>query len=267
MRRVRSLARAARVVDAGRAKREAPDTRAKRGSDVHPDLPAHARLVAGIRSRVAVVTFAMAPRMLPLEPSDELALRSAVLRLGLSEEAAIRAALPLFHARVLGRGEYLLRAGERAELAGVLVNGLLREHFVTERGVERTKSFVTALQFTGSLADLLSGEPARPFIVAEESSRVVLAPYAELRRLEQLWPSWAAAARRSLEHLLLSKAEREYQFMCLDAEHRYAAFLARHPDLEARVAATHIASYLAMTPVHLSRLRARRARARPPGRV
>jgi CRP-like cAMP-binding protein len=51
--------------------------------------------------------------------------------------------------------------------------------------------------------------------------------------------------------------------MCLDAEQRYAAFLARYPHLETTVAASHIASYLAITPVHLSRLRARRARARP----
>lgn len=201
-------------------------------------------------------------QLLPLETSDELALRQAFGRLGLAQEPAIAEALPLFRARVLGRGEYLLRAGELATLVGVLVSGLLREHFVTERGIERTKSFVTPLQFTGSLADLLSQKPSRPFIVAEETSRVVVAPYAELRRLEQLYPAWAAVARRSIEHLLLDKAEREYQFMCLDAEARYAAFLERYPHLEARVAALHIASYLAITPVHLSRLRARRARAR-----
>jgi CRP-like cAMP-binding protein len=198
--------------------------------------------------------------MEPLTASDEMALCSAMRRLGLTEQLALAASLPLFHVRVLQRGEYLLRGGERAALAGVLVSGLLREHFVTEKGVERTKSFVTPLQFTGSLADLLSEKPSRAFIVAEETSRLVLAPYAELRKLESVWPSWTAATRRSLEHLLLDKAEREYHFMCLDAEGRYAAFLARYPHLEASVAASHIASYLAITPVHLSRLRRRRAR-------
>jgi CRP-like cAMP-binding protein len=198
--------------------------------------------------------------MEPLAASDELALRTALGRIGLTEEAPIADGLSLFHVRALQRGEYLLRGGERATLAGVLVSGLLREHFVTEKGVERTKSFITPLQFTGSLADLLSDKPSRAFIVAEQTSRLVLAPYAELRRLEAVWPSWSAAARRSIEYLLADKAEREYQFMCLDAEGRYAAFLARYPHLEASVAASHIASYLAITPVHLSRLRRRRAR-------
>jgi CRP-like cAMP-binding protein len=171
-----------------------------------------------------------------------------------------------FGARTLRRGEYLLRGGQPATLVGVLISGLLREHFLTDKGVERTKSFVMPLQFTGSMADLLSGQPSRAYIRAEQASRVVVAPYARLRELESRWPSWAAAARRSVEHLLLDKAEREYQFMCLDAEARYAAFLARYPHLETSVAATHIASYLAITPVHLSRLRARRARRRSAAR-
>jgi len=197
-----------------------------------------------------------------LSDGDKAALQSALRRLGLSEQSSIEAAFPLFHARRLARGEYLLRAGEQATLVGVLVSGLLREHFVTDRGTERTKGFVTALKLTGSFADVLSGRPSRAFIIAEQRTRVVLAPYAEIRKLEAASPSWAAAVRRSIELLLLDKAEREYQFMCLDAEARYAAFVAEYPQLHASLAASHIASYLAITPVHLSRLRARRARAR-----
>jgi CRP-like cAMP-binding protein len=44
----------------------------------------------------------------------------------------------------------------------------------------------------------------------------------------------------------------------MDAATRYDRFATRYPGLEARVAARHIASYLGITPVHLSRLRRRR---------
>lgn len=197
-----------------------------------------------------------------LAANDESAFRSAVARLGLSDESAIGAALRLLRAYSFSRRQHLLVAGQRAALAGLLVDGLLREYFVSEKGVERTKSIVTPGQFTGSLADLLSEEPSRANIVAEEPSRVLLAPWSALRALEQQSVAWAALQRRSLEHLLLYKAQREYQFLCLDAEARYGAFLERHPDLESRVAAQDIASYLGITPVHLSRLRARRLKKR-----
>lgn len=199
-----------------------------------------------------------------LTTDDEAAFRGALARLGLTEARHYEDVRGYLNARTLRRGEYLLRAGEHATQMGLLVRGLLREFFVSSKGVERTKSFVVPSQLTGSLADLLSGEPSRASIVAEEPARLVLAPYTAVRALEQSSPAWAAAGRRSLEHLLLYKAEREYQFLCLDAEARFAAFTARHPRLEARVAGRHLASYLGITPVHLSRLRARRVRRRPP---
>lgn len=198
----------------------------------------------------------------PLTPEDEGAVAAAFARLGLTDPPAVAAGLALMRAYSLARGEHVLRTGEPAVLAGVLVSGLLREYFLTRKGVERTKSIVTALQFTGSLADLLSGQPSRASIVAEEPSRVVLAPYGALRALEERFPTWAVLQRRSVEHLVRYKAEREYQFLCLDAAERYQAFRTQHPNLEARVAAHDIASYLGITPVHLSRLRARRARNR-----
>jgi CRP-like cAMP-binding protein len=62
------------------------------------------------------------------------------------------------------------------------------------------------------------------------------------------------------ERLYLLKSEREYELLALDAEQRYRAFQARYPGLEARVTQRHVASYLGITPEHLSRLRARARR-------
>ena len=166
--------------------------------------------------------------------------------------------LALFHVRELPRGAYLLRAGELAGEVAVVVRGLLREHFVLADGVERTKAFVLEGGFTGSLADLLSGARSRAFIVAEEPSRLLVAPFSALRSLHERDPAWRRGHERYVESLFLQKAEREYELLGLDAEARYAAFARRFPGLEARIAARHVASYLGITPVHLSRLRRRR---------
>ncbi|MBP7685749.1 MAG: Crp/Fnr family transcriptional regulator [Deltaproteobacteria bacterium] len=166
--------------------------------------------------------------------------------------------LALVRVRELGRGEHLLRAGDLARDAAVVVSGLLREHFLLADGTERTKAFVLEGELSGSLADLLSDSPARAYIVAEEPCRLLVVDFAQSSALAAKNPAWGQVRARATEALLRIKAEREYELLGLDADARYAAFRARYPGLEARVAAKHVASYLGITPVHLSRLRRRR---------
>ncbi|MCB9647072.1 MAG: Crp/Fnr family transcriptional regulator [Deltaproteobacteria bacterium] len=176
---------------------------------------------------------------------------------------ALAAAESLLRARTLARGEHLLVGGmERASDVVFVVQGVLREYFLLADGTERTKAFIAEAQVAGSLADLLSDAPSRASIVAEHETRVLLARYDEMKALGQRFPSWADFGRRTTAALLSRKAEREYELLALDAEGRYEAFLAQCPGMEARVTAKNVASYLGITPVHLSRLRRRRSGAR-----
>ena len=168
--------------------------------------------------------------------------------------------LALASPRELPAGATFLRAGVRATELAVVVKGLLREYFLMRDGSERTKAFIPEGGISGSLADLLSAAPSRAFIVADEPARVLVIPYASMQSLSRTSTAWARLGRLGLERLLMQKAEREWELLGLDAEQRYAAFRARHPNLEARVLGRHVASYLGITAVHLSRLRRRRAR-------
>lgn len=196
--------------------------------------------------------------------------------LGSLDAASMAAGLSTFRVRAFERGASFLRAGEPATEVALVIEGLLREYFPlghrplgrgeSKATHERTKAFILPGQATGSLADLISGQPSRASIVVEQPARLLTARYAELQRLAARDPAWAAIGRVATERLLLSKSEREWELLALDAEGRYASFRARHPGLEAIVAARHVASYLGITPEHLSRLRRRlreRARARP----
>ena len=193
-----------------------------------------------------------------ITPQERELLIAGLLRFGPIEPADLPLLDQLGQLAQLRRGEHLLRGGERATRAGLVLQGLLREYFLMTDGVERTKAFVQAGEHTGSLADLLSGQPSRAFIVAEEPARVLLFDYATLRGLADQSLIWTRWTLRMVEHLFIHKAEREYELLGLDAEARYAACAERYPGLEARVAARHVASYLGITPVHLSRLRRKR---------
>ena len=186
--------------------------------------------------------------------------RAAVERFSALEPELIAAAAKLLSIRELKRGEFLLRAGEPATHGGMVARGLLRELYVLKDGPERTKAFIQEGEPTGSLADLLRGGASRAWIVAEEPTRVVLLPFAANMELAR-FASWRAYQLQLLQLMFLAKAEREYELLGLDAEARYEAFRVRYPGLEARVAARHVATYLGITAVHLSRLRRRRRQA------
>lgn len=172
-------------------------------------------------------------------------------------EGAVDALVQHAHVRHYGRGDYLLRGGERATHVMAVLEGLLREHYVDAHGVEHTRSFVREGEVSGSLVDLLSGRPAMTYVEALEPTRALVFPYDALDALSAEHPSLTEVLRRSAEALAVRKTRREHELLTKSADERYATWCAEHRELDARVSRKLVASYLGITPEHLSRLRAR----------
>ncbi len=190
-------------------------------------------------------------------PEELAALRAALDRLSPLPESAF-ARLPLTR-QVLPRGAVLLRAGEAATRTGFVLAGALREYWILEDGSERTRSFNLPGDFAGSLSDLLEARPSRIWVTAERDSVVLAADWATLRQLSDTDPAWGRLSRAVAEQLYLRKVEREYELLALDAAARYRRTLERWPTLEQLFSQRDIASYIGITPVHLSRLRGRKS--------
>lgn len=165
----------------------------------------------------------------------------------------------------LDKGEALLRAGERAHLVGFVVSGGLREHYVLADGGERTKGFSLPGWFAGSLSDLISGEVSKVWIEAAAPSVLLTLPWADVRRWQESRPAWTRFGWLVAERLYMMKVEREYELLAMDAAARLEATLARWPTLEQVFSQRDIASYVGVTPVHLSRLRTAKAASPAPG--
>ena len=157
---------------------------------------------------------------------------------------------------VLPAGSHFLKAGDHANEVALLLSGALREYYVLPDGTERTRNFHLPGVFAGSLADLLSNAPSKVWIVAERDTVLLTSPWLLYQRLVATHTSWTQFARVMAERLYQDKAQREYELLALDARGRYAAALARWPQLERVFSQRDIASYVGITPVHLSRLRA-----------
>ncbi len=193
-----------------------------------------------------------------------------------SLHASLRAVSPLSDADLsalptpvrvsLQREAPFLRAGDRATEVGAVISGALREYFLLEDGTERTKGFNLVGDFAGSLSDLLLDGPARTHVVAETPTVVLVTPWSAYRDLVETRPAWGRFAREIAERLYRLKVQREYELLALDATERYRLALERWPQLESTFTQRDIASYIGITPVHLSRLRSSAGTAKPSGR-
>jgi CRP-like cAMP-binding protein len=163
------------------------------------------------------------------------------------------AALPRVPLRI---GQVLLRAGDAVEQCWWVERGLLRSYYLDAQGVESNRAFHSEGDWVGH------GMPPVPavseyYIEALEPGTLVLLPYATLRALLQTHPALQALLHEAHNSLFAAQARREASLLGHTPAQRYQAFRAHHALLQERIPLHHVARYLGVSSVSLSRIRGR----------
>jgi CRP-like cAMP-binding protein len=189
--------------------------------------------------------------------TQELTQLIAILRslINLPEDEAIKAT-NLFKIYTLERGDFFVRAGDVPKTIGFVLSGILRLYYVARDGNEYTKSFCAENSFIAAYSALLLQQPSRLFIQALEDTKLLIADYSAYRVLSENHACWQALNCKIAEILFIKKEKRESALLLDDAKTRYLSFQEEYPGWETRIRQHHIASYLGITPVTLSRIRA-----------
>ena len=163
--------------------------------------------------------------------------------------------LSQFSARRLNQGEYFVHAGVVSNELGFLNAGLLRFFYRTPDGKEFNKSFVSENQFVSAYSSFLTDSKPRYSIQALEDCFMLVADLKPVISLFETSQRWERLGRVFAEQLYVKKEIREAEFLLDDAKTRYRSFQRNFGALEYRLPQYHIASYLGITPVALSRIR------------
>ncbi len=190
-------------------------------------------------------------------PSHLETLRTELSKLVSFSDSSWSAAEQLFAVRAYAAGENVIEAGERVREINFVVTGLARYFYLTSDGKEFNKSFARTGQVLSSVSSLVSGAPSPFSIQALEPCECLTISYEDLEELCNGHREWEILARRLLEQLAIKKERREADFLLLSASERYTKFLDEFADVADRIPNYHIASYLGITEVGLSRIRKR----------
>lgn len=161
----------------------------------------------------------------------------------------------LFRPVTLARNDYIIQEGEHAHDCYVLLDGIARVYYNND-GKEYNKTFFVPGMFPTPLTALLSGAPSTTTIQVLTDSTLLAFSYQGFCDL--------FATHRCLESLMLAIVCREWikkerhdiHMVTNSASENYRIFQQNFPTLEQHIPQYHIASYLGITPIQLSRIRA-----------
>lgn len=181
-------------------------------------------------------------------------LRITLSRLGELTESQWRRLASIFQVRQAQRREHILLPGARVQELLFICKGLTRFYCLSEDGTESNLSFVIENEFTCPLSAVSLNLPVVYGIQTLEPTTYLAARYTDFFALFDQESAFDRLGRRLTELSLASKELRTRSLLQKQAKERYLDFVGQRPELARRVPQYHIASYLGITDVSLSRL-------------
>lgn len=148
----------------------------------------------------------------------------------------------------------LVNQGEVPSHFYFVSQGICHASYLTEQGKEFSKEFYWEEDWIIGFENLIQNTPS-PYLLETLTPVVLLC--LPLQHLHQ-WRSDAHPLYiKLLETQLMHKENKERVMLLLRPEQRYQAMCEQFPDLIPRISDTLIAAYLGITPISLSRIKAR----------
>ncbi len=152
--------------------------------------------------------------------------------------------------------DHLIHEGRADSSIHYIVSGLVRLYY-NEEGRELVRGFDYEGRFVTAYDVVLTGEAAAFSVQAIEHTNTLAFDGDILRVLYDRHPCWDRFGRRILEEQWIRQSDKSRRFRVLGAEEHYRLLIQRKSPLLDRVPLNQLASFLAITPETLSRIRAR----------
>jgi CRP-like cAMP-binding protein len=151
--------------------------------------------------------------------------------------------------------DILTKYGETPKNLFILKRGVVRSYYTDNNGKEYIRSLFTTFSASGSLGALITNKPSELTYDCLTDCELYAINYKELKKLALQDKDVSYMYANALESIFLIFESRLYDLSVLNATERYLKLKTQIPEIENIIPQYHIASYLNISAVQLSRIR------------
>lgn len=153
------------------------------------------------------------------------------------------------------KDEVLSKVGETPQELFILRKGLVRSYYTDTKDKVHIRSLFRPFSSTGSLGALIKKEPSELTYECLTDCELYAIKFKDLKELCLKDINIANLYSNALESIFLLLETKIFELSILNATERYLKLKQEIPDIENIIPQYHIASYLNITAVQLSRIR------------
>lgn len=157
--------------------------------------------------------------------------------------------------RRFAKGEEFVTIGKASRYIGFIVSGALKYVAYSADGTEHVMGLVFGDGLVADWPFCLYGQQAKLAIVAVSDCDIYCFPANEVKEMMAADVKFKDIVMHSTEAVYSTVYDRYIDLYCKSPQQRYAELVTHHPNLFDLFSLKDIASFLNITPTHLSRLR------------
>ncbi|MFK7772840.1 MAG: Crp/Fnr family transcriptional regulator [Saprospiraceae bacterium] len=172
----------------------------------------------------------------------------------------IKALLEISEIRVCHNKEVLIRSGQNIQKSFFILKGMIRGYYINKKGDEKNIFLRPEHTISGAPECIFNNKPTKYTFESILETELLVFRFDELKMLGLSRPNLIKVNFEALQESILTLISRVESLIDLTPEERYEALLERSPQFFKTAFNKHIANYLGITAVSLSRIIKRRSK-------
>ncbi|MGB0891144.1 MAG: Crp/Fnr family transcriptional regulator [Flavobacteriaceae bacterium] len=153
------------------------------------------------------------------------------------------------------KGHIIVNEGETPTQFYILKKGIVRSFILNDKGKEHIRTLYIPVTTSGALSSLIKKTPSNATYECLTDCEILEGNFSDFIKLTKEYHDLSLFYNKVLESIFQRTENKVFDLSVLNAKERYLKLKKEVPNIDNLITQYHIAAYLNITPVQLSRIR------------